>query len=142
MNSFEIRSIRKLAIRLIRNGKKYSKNSMKINSKFVRFDSTTTIGWNQMFQMLDSFKICSIRFDSNYRVEPNYSDAGFVRNSFDSIRKFLIGLIRKVKNNSKNSIKINSKLVRFYWTPTIGWNQIFRNWNSFDSIKKIAIPLI
>ena len=32
---------------------------MKINSKFVRFDS-------------------------NYRVESNFSDAGFVRNLFDS----------------------------------------------------------
>ena len=41
-NSFD--SIRKFAIRLIRKGKKYSKNSMKINSKFVRFDSTPTIG--------------------------------------------------------------------------------------------------
>ena len=52
-NSFEIRSIRKFAIRLIRKGKKYSKNSMKINSKFVRFDS-------------------------NYRVKSNFSDPGFV----------------------------------------------------------------
>ena len=52
-------SIRKFAIRLIREGKKYSKNSMKINSKFVRFDS-------------------------NYGVKSNFSDAGFVRNSFDS----------------------------------------------------------
>ena len=54
-NSFEIRSIRKCAICLIRKGKKYSKNSMKINSKFVQFDSTPTIGWSQIFLMLDSF---------------------------------------------------------------------------------------
>ena len=61
-NSFD--SIRKFAIRLIRKGKKYSKNSMKINSKFVRFDSTPTIGWSQIFQMLDSFEIRSIRFEN------------------------------------------------------------------------------
>ena len=54
------------------------------------FDSTPTVGWSQTF-----------------------SDAGFVQNSFDSIRKFIICLIRKEKNNSKNSIKINSKFVRF-----------------------------
>ena len=57
-------SIRKLAIRLIRKGKKYSKNSKKINSKFVRFDSTPTIGWSQIFQRLDSFEIRSIRFEN------------------------------------------------------------------------------
>ena len=59
-NSFD--SIQKFAIRLIQKGKKYSKNSMKINSKFIWFDSTPTIGWSQIFQMLDSFKIRSIRF--------------------------------------------------------------------------------
>ena len=58
-NSFDLTW--KFAIRLIRKGKKYSKNSMKINSKFVLFDSTPTIGWFQIF-----------------------SDAGFVWNSFDS----------------------------------------------------------
>ena len=70
----------------------------------------------------DSMKINSkfIRIDSNYRVESNFSDAGFVRNSFDSIRKSMIRLIRKVKNNSKNSIKINSKFVRFDSTPPLG----------------------
>ena len=61
-NSFD--SIWKFAICLIRKGKKYSKNSMKINSKFVWFDSTPTIGWSQIFQMLDSFEICSIRFEN------------------------------------------------------------------------------
>ena len=61
-NSFY--SIRRFAIRLIRKDKKYSKNSMKINSKFVRFDSTPTIGWSQIFQMLDSFEIRSIRFEN------------------------------------------------------------------------------
>ena len=59
-NSFDL--IRKFAIQLIRKGKKYSKNSMKINSKFVQFDSTPTIGWSQIFQMLDSFEIRSIQF--------------------------------------------------------------------------------
>ena len=41
-------------------GQKYSENLMKINLKFVRFDS-------------------------NYKVESNFSDAGFLGNSFDSI---------------------------------------------------------
>ena len=59
-NSFD--SIRKSAIRLIRKGKKYSKNSMKFNLKFVRFDLTPTIGWSQIFQMLDSFEIRLIQF--------------------------------------------------------------------------------
>ena len=74
-------------------GKKYSKNSMKINLKFVRFDSI-------------------------YKVESNFSDAEFVRNLFNSIQK-MIRLIRKVKNNLKNSIKINSTFVRFDSTSTI-----------------------
>ena len=38
--------IRKFAIRLIRKGKKYSKNSMKINLKFVRFDSNCRVESN------------------------------------------------------------------------------------------------
>ena len=63
-----------------------------------------------------------IRFDSNYRVESNFSDAGFVQNSFNSIRESMIRLIRKVKNNSKNSIKINSKFVRFDSTPPLFWD--------------------
>ena len=58
-NSFEICSIR-----LIRKRKKYSNNLRKINSQFVRFDSTPTIGWSQIFQMLDSFEIRSIRFEN------------------------------------------------------------------------------
>ena len=37
-NSFEIRLIRKFAIRLIRKAKKNSKNSIIFNSKFVRFE--------------------------------------------------------------------------------------------------------
>ena len=36
-----------------------------------------------------------------------------------SIQKFAIRLIRKVKNNSKNSIKINSKFVRLDLTPPL-----------------------
>ena len=63
-NSFEICSIRKFAIQLIRKGKKYSKNSMKINSKFVLFNLTPTIGWSQIFQMLDLLKIRSMRFEN------------------------------------------------------------------------------
>ena len=81
-------------IQLIRKVKNYSKNWMKINSKFVRFDS-------------------------NYRVGSNFSDAGFVRNSFDSIRKFMIRFIRKVKINLKNSIKIDSKFVGLVSTPPL-----------------------
>ena len=38
LNLFEICSIRNFAIRLVRQGKKYSKNS-----KFIRFDSTPTL---------------------------------------------------------------------------------------------------
>ena len=87
-NLFKICSILKFEIRLIWKSKRYPKNLMKISSKLVRFDAI-------------------------YRVESNFSDAGFVRNSFHSIRKFMIRLIRKVKNNLKNSIKINSKFVRF-----------------------------
>ena len=59
-NSFN--SIRKFAIRLIRKGKKYLINSMKINSKFIRFDSNYRVG--QIFQMLDSFEIRSIWFEN------------------------------------------------------------------------------
>ena len=80
---------------------------MKINSKFVQFDS-------------------------NYRVEQNFSDAEFVRNSFYSILKLMIWLIRKGKKYSKNSMKINSKFVRFGSTPTIGWGQIFKMLDSFE----------
>ena len=46
-----------------------------------------------------------VRFDFKYRVESNFSDAGFVR--FDSNRKFMIRLIRKVKIIQKiNQFKI------------------------------------
>ena len=61
-NLFEIRSIRKFAIRLIRKSKKYSKNLMKINSKFVRFDLTPTIGWCQIFRC--RIRATFDRFDS------------------------------------------------------------------------------
>ena len=57
LDLFEIHSIRKFMIRLFRKVKDISKNSIKINSKFVRFDSNK---------------------------ESNFLDAGFVRNSFDS----------------------------------------------------------
>ena len=64
LNSFDW--FQKCAIQLIRKGKIYSKNSMKLYSKVVQFDSTPTIGWSQIFQMLDSFKIRSkiIRFEN------------------------------------------------------------------------------
>ena len=62
LNSFD--SIRKFAIRLFPNGKKCLKNSMKINSKFVQINSIPTIGWNRIFQMLDSFEIRSIPFEN------------------------------------------------------------------------------
>ena len=93
-NSFD--SIWKFAIWLIQKGKKYLKNSMKINSKFFRFDSTPTIGWTQIFQMLDSFEIRSIRFE-NLR--------------FDWFERWKIIW--------KNSIKINSKFDRFDLTTPL-----------------------
>ena len=76
-------------------------NSFEIRSKFVRYDSKIcdSIGskGQKIFEKFDKnlFEIRSIRFDSNYRVESNFSDARFVRNSFDSIRKFAIRLIRR-----------------------------------------------
>ena len=79
--------IRKFAIRLIRKGKKYSKNSMKINLKFVRFDSNCRVesNWN-------SFEIRSIwfenlRFDWFERAK-NIRKIRWklIRNSFDSIQ--------------------------------------------------------
>ena len=95
-----------------------------VKLEFVRFDSKICDLIDSKRQKIfkNSIRINSkfIRFDSNYRVESNFSDAGLVRNSFDSIRKFMIRLIRKVKNNSKNSIKINSKFVRFDLTPPLG----------------------
>ena len=81
-------SIRKFAIRLIRKGKQFSKKSMKINSKLVRFDSTPTIGWTQIFK--------------------NWIRSKFVRFDFK-----IFSSIYSKGNNSKNSIRINSKLIRF-----------------------------
>ena len=51
----------------------------------------------EIFEKFDEnlFEIRSIRFDSNCRLESNFSNAGFVRNSFLSIRKFAIRLIRR-----------------------------------------------
>ena len=51
-----------------------------------------------------------IRFDSNYRVESNFSDAGFIRNSFDFKND---SIDSKGEKYFKNLIKINSKFVRF-----------------------------
>ena len=50
-------------------------------------------------------------------MDSNFSDAGFVRNSFDS--KIYDSIDSKVKNDLKNSIKINSKFVRFDSTPAL-----------------------
>ena len=69
-------SIWKFAIWLIRKGKKYWKNSMNINSKFVRFDS-------------------------NYRVESHFSDARFVRNSIWLIQKVKNNSKNSIKIDSK-----------------------------------------
>ena len=116
-------------------------DSMKINSKFIRIDSNYRVesnfsdagfvrnSFNSIRKLIwkvknnsnNSMKINLkfVRFDYNYRVESNFSDAGFVQNSFYSIRKFMIWLIRKVKKNLKNSIKINSKFVRFDSTSNL-----------------------
>ena len=64
-----------------------------------------------------------VRFDSNYRVESNFSDAGFVQNSFDLK---ICDLIQKVKNNSKNLIKINSKFVWFRFDSTSNTSLIWQ----------------
>ena len=101
-NSFD--SIRKFAVRLIRKGKKYSKNLMKIN-------------WNS---------ICSIRLQLQAGVK--FSEIRFVQNSFDSIRKFANRLIREGKKYSKNSMKINSKFVRFDLTPKQGGVKFLGCW--------------
>ena len=85
--------IRKFAIQLIRKGKKYLKNSMKINLNSIRL----------ILHQL--------------QVGVNLSEIGFVRYSFVSIQKLAIRLIWKVKNNSNNSIKLDSKFVPFYLTP-------------------------
>ena len=62
-------SIPKFAIRLIRQGKKYSKNSMKITSKFVRFDT----------------KICD-SLNSTGKKNIRKIRWKLIRNSFDSIQ--------------------------------------------------------
>ena len=49
----------------------------------------------------------------------------FMRNLFDSIKKFVIWLIWKVKKYLKNSIKINLKFVRLDSTPPLTWNFYF-----------------
>ena len=104
--------------------------SFKIRS--IRFENLR-FDWlkgQKIFEIFDEnlFEIRSIRFDSNYRVESNFSDARFVRNSFDSI--IYDSIDSKVKNNSKNSIKINSKFVRFDSTPPL----VFHN-SCFKSMR-------
>ena len=70
-----------------------------VKLEFVRFDSKICDLIDSKRQKIfkNSIRINSkfIRFDSNYRVESNFSDAGLVRNSFDLIRKFIIPLIRR-----------------------------------------------
>ena len=79
-NLFDL--IWKFAIWLIQKGKKYFKNSMKINSNSIRSI------WLQL------------------QVGVKLSEIEFVWNSLHSIWKFEIWLIRKVKNNLKNLIRI------------------------------------
>ena len=125
----------------IRKSKKYSKNSMKINSNSIRSIRLQLQAGSQNFRNLIRSK--SVRFDSkicnsmirksknnsknSMKINSNlihsirlqlkagvkFPEIRFVRNSFNSIRKFTIRLIRKVKKYSKNSIKINSKFIRF-----------------------------
>ena len=59
---------------------------------------------------IDLNTICLIRLQLWGGIK--FSGIGFVRNSFDLIRKFTILLIQKKKKYSKNLIKINSKLVQ------------------------------
>ena len=80
-----------------------------------------------------------IRFDSNYRVESNFSDAGFVRNSFDSIRKFAIRLIRGLKITEKfdkNQFEIPS--IRFDSTSNVAKDvSIIKTLNYFEFLQQI-----
>ena len=55
-----------------------------------------------------------IRFDSNYRVESNFSDAGFVRNLFDSIEKWF-------EKFDKNQFEIRSIRLRLYYVFRFMW---------------------
>ena len=107
-------SIWKFVIRLLRKGKKYSTNSMKISSKFIRFDS-------------------------NYRLESNFSDAGFVRNSLDSIRKFMIRLIRNVENNSKIWDLLTWNYVKhFHYLARTKWIILMVNIYILQSLNKLT----
>ena len=81
--------IRKFAIQLIRKGKKYLKNSMKIN--------------------LNSIRLILLQLQVGVKL----SEIGFVQNSFNRIQKLSIRLIRKVRYHLKNLMKIISKFVRF-----------------------------
>ena len=62
-NSFDL--FQKYAIRLIQKGKIYSKNSMKLNSNSIRSIRLQLIyRMLSNFQKMDSFEICSIRFEN------------------------------------------------------------------------------
>ena len=86
-----------------------------LNSFDSKICDSIDLKGQKIFEKFDEneYEILSIWFDSNYRVESNFSDAGFVWNSFNSIRKFMTQLIWKVKNKSNNSMKIYLKFVRF-----------------------------
>ena len=66
-----------------------------------------------MWMKINSNLIHSIRLQLQVRVK--LSEIGFINNSFNSIQKFVIDLrlVEIVKNILKNSIKINSKFIRF-----------------------------
>ena len=66
---------------------------MKINLKFVRFDSTPTKGWNQIFQMLEIWKFMIWKVKSN-SIKINLK--------FDSIR---LHLYKKFDEMMKNDIQ-------------------------------------
>ena len=75
----------------------YEWSQIGIRSKFVLFDSkicdSIDSKGQKIFEKFDEnlFDIRSIRFDSNYRVQPNFQKLEFVRNSI------VIRLIQKVK---------------------------------------------
>ena len=84
-------SIKKFAVRLIWKSRKYSKNSLKINSNLIlSIQLQLWMGWNQIFRKLDSFENHSIRYEN-----------------------LTIRLFQDMKKYSKNSLKINSKFVQF-----------------------------
>ena len=117
-NSFEIHSIRKFAIRWFERAK---------------------IIWKIRWKLVP---IRFVWFNSNYRLESNFQKFDL----FDSIRKFAIRLIWKVKKYSKNYIKINSKFVRYDLTPplsrTLEWRSIFFKKSLNDPTSVVAFQIL